>query len=1000
MNIQHPSNTKNFEKFTNYINITNRLSKSDIICLTEAQWFPQTEQLWRQFEEESNFITFGTTPKSKAKILVKSHLHKHSTLVDLSTFYNLPIQLYDYICAIKIPTIGIIFSVYAPQDTKMRTMLFQYIKEYLSQLDSETAIILAGDFNAILFQTDTDKEKYYKPNQPDVKSLRKLVTANELTDSLDLDPSGVNYFTNEMGQNSAKRRLDRCYISNHFISRHIKHTTHGKIPNSTHYAVSVSLSQNQVPPPRFRVSAKWLQVPQWITRLNMSEARSILTSSKLDSFIRFNLFSSYMEQEARKTQQEFFSIMKVQQGSKIIQQVNRQAQMGKSPIPYQDYEALNKSFRRFEMENKILSIQKDEIKATTTTEQLELLAAHFEEQFQEPAKYSKEKYHAYTNKLVKKISKKQYSQLRKPLTAEELWQTLLKLAPKKTSPGANGLTYEFIKQYWELYQKILPEVATQIVNTESLPDSMRTTILTVVPKTDSRHLDIGEIRPISLLDTCLKLICSTWNNRLEPVITSLVKKDQVGFCKDRQMETIVQDYIATAHSSSTNMDPKSNGAMYIADFKKAFDTINITFIADLLQTAGFPKEVINLARATMFGSTTTIQLQNQYSRLITMKVGTRQGNPLSPTFFILGLETLLADIRRSTKGHIVPIYEQLSYNIQTRAFADDVSIFLNGKTDAKAMLKCFKNFKQFSNLEVNPAKSKLLYLSTEETPIRTKTQRKKKLSQAEQSDKLKDWKDKFNKEYEIIGTPGIFLDKNSNPKLLGIELNKVDWPSLEQRVLKLIRYPFIHHNPVTTRTLSYSIYALSIIYYRDNHSPIGEASLNRILAAISKQFPGISMDTLQPPKKLGGFGLINMEKQLLGHRAKMIYYCIIDSHYYSYLDTRVALQRLAIAITKVFKLHPSERVKTPMGEKRIGGRIFEVIEEGLPNVPKSSSGEKPRITREIPVYWWNTITGFAWYNILDNTLLHYFRILSEDSYFQKELKISNDQVERMNSMDL
>ncbi|ODQ60463.1 hypothetical protein WICANDRAFT_63017 [Wickerhamomyces anomalus NRRL Y-366-8] len=114
--------------------------------------------------------------------------------------------------------------------------------------------------------------------------------------------------------------------------------------------------------------------------------------------------------------------------------------------------------------------------------------------------------------------------------------------------------------------------------------------------------------------------------------------------------------------------------------------------------------------------------------------------------------------------------------------------------------------------------------------------------------------------------------------------------------------------------MSFDIYALSVIYFRDQHSPIPQQVLNDIMKMIARRFHGLSVDVLKPPLKLGGFGLIDLEQQLLGYRAKKVYNIICVSHYCAYISFRDKLQHLAIIITNIFHLHPSQRiVHVPIG---------------------------------------------------------------------------------------
>lgn len=195
--------------------------------------------------------------------------------------------------------------------------------------------------------------------------------------------------------------------------------------------------------------------------------------------------------------------------------------------------------------------------------------------------------------------------------------------------------------------------------------------------------------------------------------------------------------------------------------------------------------------------------------------------------------------------------------------------------------------------------------------------------------------------------------------------------------------PTVGELPITIQTMSFNIYALSVIYFRDHHSPIPQQVLNDILKMIARQFHGISVDVLKTPSKLGGFGLIDLEKQLLGHRAKMVYNIICDSHYYAYISFKDKLQHLATIITNIFHLHPSQRiVHVPIGKyghsaRDPDGNLLATEESSYNNgdnlLPQAHSSD-------------GTQVGFPFYQLLDGSFLDFYHKLPHSSLFRKQVE--------------
>ena len=96
-------------------------------------------------------------------------------------------------------------------------------------------------------------------------------------------------------------------------------------------------------------------------------------------------------------------------------------------------------------------------------------------------------------------------------------------------------------------------------------------------------MELGNWRPITLLNTDYKILATVLANRLQKVLTHLISEDQVGYLKGRSginNARLIQDMID--YSAFNKID----GAIIFADFKKAFDTIELNFFYTCLKSYG------------------------------------------------------------------------------------------------------------------------------------------------------------------------------------------------------------------------------------------------------------------------------------------------------------------------------------------------------------------------------------------------------------------------------
>ena len=82
------------------------------------------------------------------------------------------------------------------------------------------------------------------------------------------------------------------------------------------------------------------------------------------------------------------------------------------------------------------------------------------------------------------------------------------------------------------------------------------------------------------------------------------------------------------------------------DAEKAFDKVQHPFMIKTLSKVGIEGAVLNIIKAIYERPTANIILNGQKLRAFPLRSGTRQGCPLSPLLFNIGLEVLATAIRQ------------------------------------------------------------------------------------------------------------------------------------------------------------------------------------------------------------------------------------------------------------------------------------------------------------------------------------------------------------------
>ncbi|RVW16678.1 LINE-1 reverse transcriptase-like [Vitis vinifera] len=311
--------------------------------------------------------------------------------------------------------------------------------------------------------------------------------------------------------------------------------------------------------------------------------------------------------------------------------------------------------------------------------------------------------------VLKQISLSEADALELPFTEAEIYAALMGMNGDK-APGPDGFTVAFWQNCWEIVKEDVLDMFKEFYDQNSFIKSLNHTFLVLIPKKGGAE-DLGDYRPISLLGGLYKLLAKVLANRLKKIIDKVISPDQNAFIKGRQ---ILDGSLIANEVIDSWQKRGEKGLICKLDIEKAFDNINWQFLLKVLHKMGFGSKWIGW----MWSCISTIK----YSMLVngvpagffSSSKGLRQGDPLSPYLFIMGMEVLSALISRAVEGGFIygcRIWKGRGQpvNITHLLFADDTIVFCEAKKESLLYLSWILLwFEAASGLKINLEKSMVI----------------------------------------------------------------------------------------------------------------------------------------------------------------------------------------------------------------------------------------------------------------------------------------------------
>ncbi|KAG7552993.1 Reverse transcriptase domain [Arabidopsis thaliana x Arabidopsis arenosa] len=165
---------------------------------------------------------------------------------------------------------------------------------------------------------------------------------------------------------------------------------------------------------------------------------------------------------------------------------------------------------------------------------------------------------------------------------------------------------------------------------------------------------------------------------------------------------IVQGY------NRKNIEPRG---MLKVDIRKAFDSVNWDFILSALRSLGIPEKFVCWIGQCITSPSFSVCINGSSSGYFKSTKGLRQGDPISPYLFVLGMEVFSRLLNsRFDQGYIHYHPKTSGISLSHLMFADDVMVFFDGsEASLHGINESLHDFATWSGLHMSREKTQLFH---------------------------------------------------------------------------------------------------------------------------------------------------------------------------------------------------------------------------------------------------------------------------------------------------
>ncbi|XP_027158394.1 uncharacterized protein LOC113760014 [Coffea eugenioides] len=286
--------------------------------------------------------------------------------------------------------------------------------------------------------------------------------------------------------------------------------------------------------------------------------------------------------------------------------------------------------------------------------------------------------------IPKLLQPADHDKLEEVPTMEEVRRVIFSM-DGDSAASPDGFSGKFFTFAWEIIAQDIYSAVVSFFCGAELPRRVTATLLVLIPKVQNPS-SFAQFRAISLCNFLNKVLSRILAERLATLLPRIISPNESGFVRGRQ----ISDNFLLAQEVLTGMGRKNRGGNVDLklDMAKAYDRVSWVYLVNVLRAFGFGERWIDMVWWLVSNPWFSVLINGVPCGFFPASRGLGQGNPLSPSLFILGAEVLS---RLLNQLHLHPGFGGFKVPracppITHLGFADDILIFSSAAASSLKLL--------------------------------------------------------------------------------------------------------------------------------------------------------------------------------------------------------------------------------------------------------------------------------------------------------------------------